>query len=111
MSKIIAFATVGIVYMGLSSLLAQAPRQGAAPEPMKPLYALEDAYLKYRVQPADQPYSSIDGNHLKEYVKDQTAISRRYRDAGHEFWGRIIGSQADAESDASARPEAQISQF
>ena len=98
MSKIIAFTTMGIACLSLSSLLAQAPRQSAAPEPMKPLYVLEDSYLKYRVPAADQSYAAIDGSHLKEYVKDQTAISRRYRDAGHQFWGRIIGSEADAEN-------------
>ena len=31
-------------------------------------------------------------------MNDQTAISRRYRDSGHQFWGRIIGSDADAEN-------------
>lgn len=70
----------------------------AAQEPVKPLYVLEDSYLKWRLLPAEQPYSSIDGQHLKEYVNDQTAISRRYRDSGHQFWGRIIGTEADAEN-------------
>jgi hypothetical protein len=33
------------------------------------------------------------------YVEEQAAISRRYRDRGHpKFWGRIIGTSADAES-------------
>src|SRR5437773_7681092 len=44
-------------------------------------------------------YISIDGKHLKGYVDDLTAISRRYRDHGHpQFWGRIIGTEADAEN-------------
>src|SRR5579864_2366450 len=84
------------------SMLAQAPGQPPAPrppqEPMKPLYVLEDSYLNYRLQPADQAYAAIDGKHLKEFVNDQTAISRRYRDSGHQFWGRIIGTEADAEN-------------
>ena len=46
------------------------------------------------------PYGAIDGDHLKLLVEEQTAISRRYRDAGHQFWGRIIGTGADAESAA-----------
>jgi hypothetical protein len=80
---------------------AQAPSQPPAPrsqEPMKPLYVLEDSYLKWRLLPAEQPYAAIDGKHLKEYVGDQTAVSRRYRDSGHQFWGRIIGTEADAEN-------------
>jgi hypothetical protein len=35
---------------------------------------------------------------LKQYVADQTAISRKYRDEGHQFWGRIIGTSADADN-------------
>ena len=46
------------------------------------------------------PYGGIDGDHLKVYVEELTAISRRYRDAGHQFWGRIIGTEADAENAA-----------
>src|SRR5579872_3758816 len=44
-------------------------------------------------------YLSIDGARLKGYVDEQTAISRRYRDNGHpQFWGRIAGTEADAEN-------------
>jgi hypothetical protein len=47
----------------------------------------------------DQKYAAIDGDHLIEFVKDQTAISRRYRDNGHpQYWGRITGTDADAEN-------------
>src|SRR5712692_5017910 len=47
----------------------------------------------------DASHASIDGKHLKAYVGDLTAMSRRYRDNGHpQFWGRIIGTEADAEN-------------
>ncbi len=79
------------------ALCAQAPR--APQEPMKPLYVLEDSYINWRLLPSEQAYASIDGKHLKEYVEDQAAISRRYRDNGHpQFWGRISGTEADAEN-------------
>jgi hypothetical protein len=52
-----------------------------------------------QVHAADASYQSIDGAHLKTYVEAQTAISRDYRDHGHpQFWGRIIGTQADSEN-------------
>jgi hypothetical protein len=55
--------------------------------------------LGWNVAPADQRYASIDGVHLKEYVTELTAISRRYRDSGHpQYWGRIIGTEADTEN-------------
>src|ERR1700719_4434183 len=72
--------------------------QAQSPGAVQPLYVLEDSYLKWRLLPTEQQYASIDGRHLKEYVNDQTAISRRYRDSGHQFWGRIIGTEADAEN-------------
>ena len=44
-------------------------------------------------------YQSIDGARLKGYVDELAAMSRRYRDDGHaQFWGRIIGTSADAEN-------------
>src|SRR6266478_7739427 len=71
----------------------------SAQEPAKPSDVLEGSYLNWRSLPAEQVYSSIDGKHLKQYVEDQTAISRRYRDNGHpQFWGRITGTEADAEN-------------
>ncbi len=44
------------------------------------------------------PYGAIDGEHLKVYVEQLTSIARTYRDAGHQFWGRIIGTEADTEN-------------
>src|SRR5690349_14069944 len=71
----------------------------AAQEPAKPLDALEESYLRWRLLPAEQSYLTIEGKHLKQYVEDLTAISRRYRDHGHpQFWGRITGTEADAEN-------------
>src|ERR1700757_1118377 len=86
-----------IVVLSLS--LAWLTSVATAQEPAKPLYVLEDSYLRWRLLPAEQAYLSIDGRHLKQYVEDQTAISRRYRDHGHpQFWGRITGTEADAEN-------------
>jgi hypothetical protein len=52
----------------------------------------------WHLMPSEQRYASIDGARLKQYVADQTAIARRYRDQGHQFWGRIIGTSADQEN-------------
>jgi hypothetical protein len=91
-----------ILTLALTScaLRAQTPQPPRPPqEPMAPLYVLEDSYINSRLPPAEQAYSSIDGKHLKEYVNDQAAMSRRYRDNGHpQFWGRISGTEADSEN-------------
>ena len=88
--KNIVFLAVALVWLGLVA---------AAQQPAKPLYVLEDSYLKWRLLPSEQAYLSIDGEHLQQYVEELTAISRRYRDHGHpQFWGRITGTEADAEN-------------
>lgn len=64
-----------------------------------PLYRLEDAMLRWPLPLGGHRYSAIDGKHLHTFVDEQAAISRRFRDQGHpQYWGRIIGSSADAES-------------
>ena len=43
-------------------------------------------------------YADIDGSRLKQIVEDIAAISRKSRDAGIKYWGRIAGSAANAEA-------------
>ncbi|MDE2475005.1 MAG: M28 family peptidase [Alphaproteobacteria bacterium] len=87
--------SLGLIALSLAGLSISASAQ----QPAKPLYVLEDSYLRWRLLPEEQAYLSIDGKHLKQYVEGQTAISRRYRDHGHpQFWGRISGTEADAEN-------------
>ncbi len=76
----------------------QAQTRPAALPPMKALHPLDESYLVWPVAPENKVYSSIDGKHLKQYVEEQSAISRQYRDQGHQFWGRIIGTSADEEN-------------
>ena len=60
---------------------------------------LDDALLEWPLPSGEERYGAINGKHLHEYVVEQSAISRRYRDQGHpKFWGRIIGTSADAEA-------------
>src|SRR5262245_4440916 len=76
------------------ALAEQAP--SAQPAQQNPL---DEAFLQWPLPAGAQAYASIDGKRMHQYVVDQAAISRRYRDQGHpQFWGRIIGSSADAES-------------
>ena len=82
---------------------AQSAQSSAAAPRSTPLAGpsnkLEDALLEWPLAAGEQAYGRIDGKHLHRYVEEQAAISRRYRDQGHpKFWGRIIGSSADAES-------------
>ena len=46
----------------------------------------------------DNAYASIDGERMKGLVEEQAGIARRYREAGNQYWGRIIGTSADHET-------------
>jgi hypothetical protein len=73
----------------------QAPRLAPSTAPA----SQDAAFLRWPLPPGARAYEAIDGKHLHQYVVEQAAISRRYRDHGHpKFWGRIIGTSSDAES-------------
>jgi hypothetical protein len=92
-----------IAIAGSRAGMAQQPPGPAAPprypSPANvPLATLEDLFVRFPLPPGQQAYADIDGRHLHQFVVEQASISRRYRDAGHpKFWGRIIGTSADAE--------------
>jgi hypothetical protein len=104
MMAVLTLAVVsGVATIASRATRAQtAPSSAAAPH-TTPLAApstkLEDALLEWPLPTGEQAYARIDGKHLHQYVEEQAAISRRYRDQGHpNFWGRIIGTSADTES-------------
>jgi len=90
---------------GLASIALQAQQgQGPSAPPRNPspanmpLATLQDMFVRFPLPPGQDAYANIDGQHMHQYVVEQAAIARRYRDAGHpKFWGRIIGTSADAE--------------
>ena len=98
MVKRILFAAGAAVAMVWVTRLA--PAQQAAPRAQRAVEAphYRQSEVGWRLAPSDQQYTSIDGRHLKEYVEELCAISRRYRDKGHQFWGRITGTEADTEN-------------
>ena len=104
MIGVLALAAVaGVVGVpGRTTQAETSPSSAAAPHTTRlaaPSDKLEDALLEWPLAPGEQAYGKIGGKHLHQYVEEQAAISRRYRDQGHpRFWGRIIGTSADAES-------------
>ena len=45
---------------------------------------------------ADRVYADIDGRRMKGLVNEVVAISRRSRDDGNKYWGRIAGTKYEA---------------
>jgi hypothetical protein len=73
---------------------------GGAPPPLlaPPIRPLADSYLQWPLLESARQYGIIDGRHLHTYVEELAAISRRSRDTGNQWWGRITGTAAHADT-------------
>ena len=75
---------------------APAPRRAPLVQPLLDPQGLirEDAFLPTPpLSEADRRYADIDGHRMKALVNDFVAISRRSRDDGNKYWGRIAGTK------------------
>src|SRR5215469_13763963 len=59
------------------------PRDGAK------LYLPDEAYPRFPLPPGNAAYAHIDGLKMKEVMEQIAAISRKSRDDGNQYWGRI----------------------
>ena len=86
--------------LALAAVIAAATGVPAAgQQPPHPGPEVQDQYLPWPLPPGAEQYRDIDGRRMLRDVVAQAEISRRYRDTVHpKFWGRIIGTSADAES-------------
>src|SRR5215510_920076 len=55
----------------------------------------DDMFPKWPYPAGDAAYSDLDGAKIKGYINEITAISRKSRDDGNQYWGRITGSPYD----------------
>ena len=64
------------------------------------IYPIPDdsKYLRWPLAPADAAYGRIDGKEVKAIVSEVTAISRKDRDRGVQWWGRNAGTPADRDT-------------
>jgi hypothetical protein len=62
-------------------------------------YVLNQSYLRWPLSPGTEKYASIDGEHIKTYISEVTAINLQSRDDGNQYWGRIVGTKYDLETD------------
>ena len=58
-----------------------------------------DAELSWPLPASAKAYDAIDGHHMKGYVEELAAISRKSRDAGNQYWGRIAGTPSGEETE------------
>jgi len=64
--------------------------------PFRQLYDLEKSFPRWPLPAGERAYESFEGARIKQDVDAITAISRRSRESGAQYWGRIAGSPYDA---------------
>ena len=87
----VALACTVAVGAGMHRVTAQSAQSAALAFPS------DESYLRL-LAPGNETYQVVDGSRMKRLVAEQAAIARRYRDAGHQYWGRILGTEADADT-------------
>jgi Peptidase family M28 len=60
-----------------------------------PLWLPDSEYLRWPLPPGMEMYAPLDAHRIKSYINDITAISRKSRDDGNQYWGRITGTPYD----------------
>ena len=101
--RTVAAVAVACVLGGLvgSIALAQQPRQSAqgggerSGPAQPPLFLPDDEYLRWPLPASEQAYANLSGRRIKGYIQEIVAISRKSRDDGHQYWGRITGTPYD----------------
>jgi hypothetical protein len=73
---------------------AQAPQRQPLLDPSG--YVKEDAYYPLPLPESERAYAKIDGAKMKALVNEVVAISRKSRDDGNKYWGRIAGTKYEA---------------
>src|SRR5436190_9658996 len=80
---------------------AQGPQQsryGAVhglPRDFDKLALPDEAYPRFPLPPGNEAYAHVDGLKMKSVMEEITAISRKSRDDGNQYWGRIPGTAYD----------------
>ena len=83
-----------LVALGLAVAAVALPQAQEAPLVNAAGEVREEAYdhLRRALTGDDRVYERIDGRRLKGWLNDVVAFSRRSRDDGNRYWGRISGT-------------------
>ena len=61
------------------------------PKDGRDLYIPDDEYIRFPLPPGAEAYADVDAKKIKAVMGEITAISRKSRDDGNQYWGRIPG--------------------
>jgi hypothetical protein len=87
-----ALTCAAAFFVAMSAQQRGGERSGPA---QPPLWLPDDQYLRWPLPPGEQAYAALDAHRIKSYINDITAISRKSRDDGNQYWGRITGTPYD----------------
>src|SRR5215468_5240278 len=65
------------------------------PKDGKDLYIPDEDYVRFPLPPGAEAYADVDALKIKSLMGEITAISRKSRDDGNQYWGRIPGTPYD----------------
>src|SRR5215475_10952840 len=65
------------------------------PKDGKDLYLPDEDYIRFPLPPGAEAYADVDALKIKSLMGEITAISRKSRDDGNQYWGRIPGTRYD----------------
>src|SRR5438093_8881832 len=89
--------TLAAAFVGTFLVVPHAQRGGGerSGPAQPPLWLPDDQYLRLPLPPGEQIYAALDAHRIKGYINEITAISRKSRDDGNQYWGRITGTPYD----------------
>ncbi|MDH4066402.1 MAG: M28 family metallopeptidase [Acidobacteriota bacterium] len=62
------------------------------------VWPADEDYLRWPLPRGAERYRAIDGGRIRADMEALVAISRKSRDGGNQYWGRITGTAADKEA-------------
>jgi hypothetical protein len=65
------------------------------PKDDKDLFIADEDYIRFPLPPGEEAYADVDAFKIKALIGEITAISRKSRDDGNQYWGRIAGTPYD----------------
>ncbi len=83
---------------GLATLSRPTGRFGRTlglPKDGRDLYIPDEEYIRFPLPPGAEAYADVDAKKIKAVMGEITAISRKSRDDGNQYWGRIPGTPYD----------------
>ncbi len=61
----------------------------------EPFFPPDEAYPRFALPAGQEAYADLDAHRLKGYIHELAGIALQSRNDGHQYWGRITGTEYD----------------